>query len=79
MSAEKEAVLMISGLQMGARRGAVDEATCDHHAYPVWVTVVGRKYQARCLGCDAVGPAVYEGGPLAARRALRDTWLHAAA
>ena len=77
MLAEKEAVLMISGLQMGARRGAVDKGTCDHYAYPVWVTVVGRKHRARCLGCEAVGPVVYE-GPLAARQALRAAREYAA-
>jgi hypothetical protein len=61
---------MLSGLQMGARRGAMDKATCDHYGYPVWVTVVGRKHRARCLGCEATGPVVCE-GPRAARRALR--------
>ena len=63
---------MISGLQMRARtRGAIDKTTCAHNAYPVWVLVLmGRKYRARCLGCEKVGPVVAE-GPKAARQALR--------
>jgi hypothetical protein len=61
---------MIGALRMSARRGAVDKATCDHYHYPVWVSVFGPKYRARCLGCQTLGPVVYE-GPLAARRALR--------
>ncbi len=65
---------MTSGLQMRARRRAVEKAMCDHYTYPVWVSVFGQKnrekYRARCLNCEAVGPAVHE-GPLAARQALR--------
>lgn len=65
---------MISGLQMRAKRGAVDKATCDHYGYPVWVCGFGlknrEKYRARCLNCEAVGPVVHE-GPLAARQGLR--------
>lgn len=65
---------MTSGLQMGARRGALDKATCDHYGYPVWVCGFGQKnrekYRARCLNCEEVGPVVQE-GPLAARQALR--------
>ncbi len=65
---------MSSGLGVRARREAADKATCDHYAYPVWVSVSGQKqrekYRARCLGCEAMGPVVYE-GPLAARQALR--------
>ena len=67
---------MISELTMSARRGAVDKATCDHYHYPVWVSVFGPKYQARCLGCETLGPVVYE-GPLEARRALRVGRMHA--
>ena len=66
---------MISGLQMRARRGAVDKATCEHYAYPVWVSVIGRKHRARCLGCEAVGPVVYT-DPRAARQALRAERAH---
>jgi hypothetical protein len=77
LSQKEEAVLMISGLQMGARRGTVDKATCDHYAYPVWVSVVGTRHRASCLGCEAVGPVAYE-GPLAARQALRVARAHAA-
>jgi hypothetical protein len=65
-----------SSLQRLARRGGADKATCDHYDYPVWVSVVGRKQRARCLGCEKVGPVVYE-GPLAARRALRANVAHA--
>jgi hypothetical protein len=68
---------MLSGLQMGAKRGAADKDTCDHHAYPVWVTVVGQRYRARCLGCETTGPVAYE-GPQAARRALWAARSHAA-
>ena len=60
---------MLSGLQLRAKRQEIDKTTCEHHAYPVWVPVVGRKYQARCLGCGSVGPVVTE-GPQAARQAL---------
>ncbi len=72
---------MTSGPNMRARREAVDKATCDHYAYPVWVSVFGQKnwekYRARCLNCEAVGPVVHE-GPLAARQALRAGRAHAA-
>ena len=61
---------MVSGLQLRAKRQEINKATCEHYAYPVWVVVRGDKYRARCLGCEAVGPAVNE-GPQAARRALR--------
>jgi hypothetical protein len=60
---------MVSGLQLRAKREEIDKATCEHHAYPVWVTLVGKKYRARCLGCGSVGPVVTE-GPQAARQAL---------
>ena len=66
---------MTSSCQMLARRGGADKATCDHYGYPVWVSVVGRKHRARCLGCETVGPVVYE-GPLAARWALRGKRPH---
>ena len=68
---------MISGLRMGARRGAADRDTCDHYAYPMWVSVVGQKHRARCLGCETTGPVVYE-GPLSARQALRAARSYAA-
>ena len=61
---------MVSGLQLRAKREEIDKETCEHYAYPVWVTVIGQKYRARCLGCEAVGPAVNE-GPRSARQALR--------
>jgi hypothetical protein len=61
---------MVSGLQLRAKRQEINKATCEHYDYPVWVTVIGKKYRARCLGCEAVGPAVNE-GPQAARHALR--------
>jgi hypothetical protein len=67
---------MISGLEMRARQGAIDKATCDHYNYPIWVSVFGPKYRARCLGCETIGPVAYE-GPLAARRALRAGRMHA--
>ncbi len=60
---------MVSGLQLHAKRQEIDKATCEHYAYPVWVTVTGQKYRARCLGCGSVGPVVTE-GPQAARQAL---------
>jgi hypothetical protein len=66
---------MSSGLKVRARREATDKSTCDHYACHVWVYVIGPKqremYRARCLGCEVLGPVVYE-GPLAARQALRD-------
>jgi hypothetical protein len=62
---------MVSGLQLRAKRQEINKATCEHYAYPVWVTVIGKKHRARCLGCEAVGPAVDE-GPHAARQALRN-------
>jgi hypothetical protein len=62
---------MISGLQVHAKRKGIDKATCEHRAYPVWVVDTSKKYRARCLGCEAVGPVVNE-GPLAARQALRN-------
>lgn len=50
---------MSSGLEVCERREATDKATCDHYAYPVWVSVVGprqrEKYWARCKGCEAAG------------------------
>jgi hypothetical protein len=55
LSQKEEAVLMISGLQMGARRGTVDKATCDHYAYPVWVSVVGTRHRASCWGARRWG------------------------
>jgi hypothetical protein len=61
---------MVSGLQLSVKRQQIDKATCRHYAYPVWVTVTGRKYRARCLGCGSMGPVVEE-GPQAARQALR--------
>jgi hypothetical protein len=61
---------MVSGLQLRAKRQEIDKETCEHYAYPVWVTVIGHKYRARCLGCETGGPAVNE-GPQAARQALR--------
>jgi hypothetical protein len=61
---------MVSGLQLRAKRQEIDKETCEHYAYPVWVTVIGQKYRARCLGCESVGPAVNEGAQ-AARQALR--------
>jgi hypothetical protein len=30
-------VLMISSLQLSARRQEKDKATCEHYGYPVWV------------------------------------------
>ena len=66
---------MSSGLKVRARREATDKSTCDHYACHVWVYVIGpkqrEKYRARCLGCEVLGPVVYE-GPLAARQALRE-------
>jgi hypothetical protein len=66
---------MSSALKVRARREATDKSTCDHYACHVWVYVIGpkqrEKYRARCLGCEVLGPVVYE-GPLAARQALRD-------
>jgi hypothetical protein len=61
---------MISSLQLSARRQEKDKATCEHHAYPVWVVEFGKK-------CRAVGPVVNE-GPLAARQALRNRRASAA-
>jgi hypothetical protein len=61
---------MVSGLQLRAKRQEINNATCEHYTYPVWVTLIGKEYRARCLGCEAVGPAVNE-GPQAARQALR--------
>jgi hypothetical protein len=61
---------MVSGLQLRAKRQEIDKERCEHYTYPVWVTVTGQKYRARCLGCEAVGSAVNE-GPQAARQALR--------
>ena len=61
---------MLSGLQLRAKRQQIDKAACEHYAYPVWVTVTGQKYRARCLGCGSLGPVVEE-GPWAARQALR--------
>lgn len=69
---------MVSGLKMRAKRKEIDKAACEHYAYPVWVVVVGNKYQARCLGCETVGPVVNE-GPRAARQALRTRRTRAAA
>jgi hypothetical protein len=70
---------MSSSLQLSARRQEKDKATCEHHAYPVWVVEFGKKkYRARCLGCRSVGPVVNE-GPLAARQALRNQRSPAAA
>ena len=78
----QEEAPMNSGLQMSARRGAQDKATCGHYGYSVWICSFGQKnrekYRARCLYCEAVGPVVRE-GPLAARQALRATRAHAAA
>ena len=70
-------VLMISGLQLSARRQEKDKSTCEHYANPVWVVEFGKKYRARCLGCRTVGPAVND-GPLAARQALRNLRASAA-
>ena len=69
---------MISSPQLSARRQEKDKATCEHHAYPVWVVEFGKKCRARCLGCRTVGPVVNE-GPLAARQALRNRRASAAA
>jgi len=66
---------MVSGLKMRAKRNEIDKDTCEHHAYPVWVAVVGNKYRARCLGCEKLGPVVHE-GPQAARQVLRTRRLH---
>jgi len=68
---------MISSPQLSARRQEKDKATCEHHAYPVWVVEFGKKCRARCLGCRTVGPVVNE-GPLAARQALRNRRASAA-
>ena len=72
----RELEAVISNCQMLARRGGADKATCDHYGYPVWVSIVGRKLRARCLGCETDGPVVYE-GPQDARRALRSMRAHA--
>jgi len=45
------------------------EAMCDHYSHPIWMMVVGEKYQARCTGCETVGPIVNE-GPWVAQQAL---------
>jgi hypothetical protein len=70
-------VLMISSLQLSARRQEKDKATCEHYGNPVWVVEFGKKYRARCLGCRTVGPVVND-GPLAARQALRNPRASAA-
>ena len=64
----KREALMVSGLQLRAKRQEINKGTCEHYAYPIWVTVIGKKYRARCLGCGSVGPAVAEGAPGCARR-----------
>jgi hypothetical protein len=68
--------MISSSCRMVARRGGANKATCDHYGYPVWVSVVGGKHRARCLGCETQGSMVYE-GPLAARWALRNIMAHA--
>jgi hypothetical protein len=61
---------MIGSLHLSARRQEKDKAICEHHSYPVWVVEFGKKkYRARCLGCQTVGPVVIE-GPWAAEQAL---------
>jgi hypothetical protein len=70
---------MVSGLQLRAKRVEIDKATCEHYAYPVWVTVTGQKYRARCLGCEALGPVVNEGPQTARQALLSQRRAHAAA
>jgi hypothetical protein len=45
------------------------EAVCEHYEQPIWMTALGGRYQARCMGCQTVGPVVIE-GPWAAEQAL---------
>ena len=78
MAQTNREALVVSGLQLRAKRQEINQATCEHYAYPVWVVEIGKKYRARCLGCEAVGPVVNE-GPHAARQALRNrSKVHAA-
>jgi hypothetical protein len=44
-------------------------AGCDHYDHPVWMMALWGHYQARCLGCETVGPMV-DGEPWAAQDAL---------
>jgi hypothetical protein len=61
---------MVSARKQRARCKAMNqEAMCDHYDHPIWMMVVGAKYQARCTGCETVGPIVNE-GPWVAQQAL---------
>jgi hypothetical protein len=60
---------MTSDFTKRTRCKAVNKATCDHYDYPIWMMALGGKYQARCLGCETVGPIV-SAGPWAAEQAL---------
>jgi hypothetical protein len=58
---------MVSARKQRARCKATSKAInqeamlCDHYDHPIWMMVVGAKYQARCTGCNKVGPIVNEG------------------
>jgi hypothetical protein len=63
--------VVASAMKQRARCKAMknQEAVCDHYEHPIWMMVFGEKYQARCMGCETVGPVVHE-GPWAAQQAL---------
>lgn len=46
-----------------------NKSGCDHRDHPISMMALGRKYQARCSGCETTGPVVEE-GPWAAQEAL---------
>ena len=62
---------MVSARKQRPRCKAMNqEATlCNHYDHPIWMMVVGEKYQARCMGCEKVGPIVNE-DPWIAQQAL---------
>ena len=66
---------IISTTKKIARGKAANKATCDHSDYPIWMNALGDYYQARCGGCEMVGPSVKD-GPWVAEQALYHVGEH---
>jgi hypothetical protein len=58
---EHREVAIISTPKKLERGKATSKATCEHSDYPTWMTIIGDYYQARCGGCEMLGPAVKDG------------------
>jgi hypothetical protein len=65
----------ISGKKKRARCKAENKVTCNHYDHPPAMMVLGHYYQARCSGCETVGPVVSE-GPWVAQQALYSVKVH---